>query len=206
MNTKTLFLLASVSLVMGTFADPCAASVISGFVFIDSDMDGDFDFWSERVLPNVPIRLTETTGTGYSVDVFTDENGRFVFDDLVAGVYDVTQIRILPQYVTVTVDVGTLFDVSTNRPIGSGYGMPQQYSQSRDILPGIVSIVIPDDTTRGINYNFGQIWWGKFMYLGEPPGNPPGSIPLPPEFVPEPTTVSLLLFGAMCLLARRRKR
>ena len=125
------------------------------------------------------MRLTASGDPTFSAEVATDQYGRFQFDDLAAGVYDVTQIQLLPQYISVTIGVGTLIEMTSGLPLGSGYGAARQYSQSQEIMPAVVSIAIPDETTEGVSYNFGQIWWGKFMYLGEDPGDPPGALPPP---------------------------
>lgn len=194
-----------------TFAASClpapsaAASVLSGVIFVDDDMNGQWDRMSEWVLPDVSMRLTAQNDPAFSVVVSTNEFGRFQFDDLKAGVYDVEQVHLLPEYVSVTIDVGLLVDMTSGSLLDSGFGMARQYSQSQGIMPAVVSIEIPDETTLGVDYNFGQIWWGKFMYLGNDPGDPPGAVPPPENVIPEPSTALLVLAGALCLLRRRRR-
>lgn len=205
MNTKIFLHVAAVCAIWGVIAVSAPGSVVTGFVFIDADMNAEWDYRNERVLPGVTIRIEETSGSNFTAETVTDEYGRFAFDDLTAGVYDVTQVQLLPQYISVTVDIGTLVDLASSMPLATGYGVARQYSQSRGIMPGILSITIPNESTGGYMYNFGQIWWGKFMYLGEPPGHPPGSKDPPPqEIIPEPSAVALLLVGAICMLMRRR--
>jgi len=206
MNAKTILLLVMTPCVVCLAATRAETSVLSGVIFVDTDMNGEWDKKNEWVLPDFYMRLTAEGDPSFSTEVSTDQYGRFRFDDLEAGVYNIEQIQLLPQYISATIDVGTLFDITDGSPLASGYGVARQYSQANGIMPGVLAIEIPDDMTRGTSYNFGQIWWGKFMYVSEPPEKPPGAKP-PPEIpiIPEPSVVLLLAVGATACLCRRRR-
>ena len=202
MNVKAIMLLAMTAFAVLLVTARAETSVVSGVVFVDNDMNGEWDHTDEWVLPNFYMRITAHGDPTYSREVATDQYGRFQFDDLSAGVYDIEQIRFLPEYISATIEVGTLVDFN-NSPLGSGYGVARQYDQSTGTMPAVLSIVIPDETTIGTSFNFGQIWWGKFMYVSEPPDKPPGARP-PEVVIPEPSVFLLLAVGAVCLPGCRR--
>jgi hypothetical protein len=206
MNAKTALLAMMTPCVVCLAATSAAASVLSGVVFVDTDMNGEWDYQNEWVLPNVYMRLTAHGDPTFSTEVSTDQYGRFQFTDLAAGVYDIEQVQILPQYISASIEVGTLYDITDGSTLGSGHGTARQYSQSHGIMPAVVSIEIPNQTTQGFYYNFGQIWWGKFHYVSNPPNKPPGANP-PPDIpiIPEPSAVLLLAMGAAACLSRRRR-
>jgi hypothetical protein len=70
---------------------PPEGDLISGVVFIDRNRDGDFDPLSEAGIPraNVSISAVDSTPGGTVAWTYTDQEGRYGFADLGAGVYRV---------------------------------------------------------------------------------------------------------------------
>jgi len=75
-----------------TTIDPRTSS-IQGAVFVDLNNDGIQD--PGEAIPNVQIQLSGTNvfGQQVSANTTTDANGNYVFDNLAAGTYTVTQIQ-----------------------------------------------------------------------------------------------------------------
>jgi hypothetical protein len=179
-------------------------SSLSGWVYVDENFDGVRDVATEWVLPGIEVVLTNDTFPWLSVSTLTDDTGHYEFTDLVAGDYTITQPEIPVGYMTVNVGVGELFDAQTNQPIGAFAGIAVPYDQQNGIPAQVAGIELPAEPAVGRNYNFGQIWIGKFLYLttGEDPGDPPGAVPP----VPEPDSLVLLALGSLVFFGMRRLR
>ncbi len=69
-------------------------SSLTGSVFIDNDIDEAFDL-GDTPLENVTVRLAGVDFKGNPVELekTTDENGDYLFDGLVAGTYNLTQVQ-----------------------------------------------------------------------------------------------------------------
>ena len=67
---------------------------MAGNVFIDNDIDKAFDT-GDTPLENVTLRLTgvDFKGNSINLEATTDDLGSYVFDGLVAGTYDLTQVQ-----------------------------------------------------------------------------------------------------------------
>jgi VCBS repeat-containing protein len=81
-------------------------SKITGYVFIDTDNDGERDS-GEIGVPGALITLTGTSDGGNSVSktCLTDDNGYFVFTDIPAGTYTLTETQ--PKVVSDGLDSAT---------------------------------------------------------------------------------------------------
>jgi len=204
-------LVASVTLAGGLFgmdsmaeAQDGGVSSLSGYVYVDQNWDGVRDPLVEWVLPNIELLLTRIGSTDPAVSTLTGQDGSYEFTDFDPGTYQVTQTAIPGGYLTAKVAVGELFDVASGGPSTAYPGDVVQYDQANGTMPAITGIELTDVATRGINYDFGQIWTGKGWYLTDPgPDVPPGGIP--PIGVPEPATAVLALLAAAAVLAARRK-
>lgn len=74
--------------------EPPAPVSLSGFVYVDLNDDGQIDA-KEPMLPGVKIELTGTdySGNGVSRVAYTDEDGEYLFDNLMPGTYSVTETQ-----------------------------------------------------------------------------------------------------------------
>jgi len=179
-------------------------SSLSGYVYVDQNWDGVRDPLVEWVLPNIEVLLTRIGANDPAMSTLTGLDGSYEFAELDPGTYQVTQAAIPGGYLTAKVAVGELFDVASGTPSPAYPGDVVQYDQANGIMPAITDIELPDIATRGVDYDFGQIWTGKGWYLTDPgPDVPPGGIP--PIGVPEPVTTALALIAAAVVLAARRR-
>ncbi len=119
---------------------------ISGFTYLDGDLDGVYTAGVDVPLPGVEVGLIglDAAGNSVTMTLSTAADGSYTFDDLLGGVYSVTETHP-PAYVDGTDSVGTSGGTLANDQI-SGIG-----------LAGGV------DAT---GYNFGE----------EPPGGIAGSV------------------------------
>jgi len=118
------------------------SNLISGFVYIDADGNGVFGV--ENGVDGVTITLTGTDLNGNPVNqsVLTGGDGSFIFTNLAAGTYTLTQTQ--PANLTDALEnVGTLFGGTEFDTFGSNV---------------ISNIVIPTGSPQsGVNYNFGEV-------------------------------------------------
>ena len=177
------------------------ASSLSGYVFVDIDIDFTYDPLTDWLLQDIEIQLYKD-GVLYDT-AYSGSKGKYEFTDLEPGTYNIRQTAIPPGYLTVQPEVGELNDYGGS-PVSTYPGNVIMYNQAAGVLPQIDHIVL-DDPTVGTGYNFGQIWFGKAWYLtgGNPPEVIPGNV-LPP--VPEPTAIVLAGLGTVVLSARRKRR
>jgi len=203
------FLPCFVMILLG--AVPAAAGSLSGTVYVDENMNGLWDRETEWVLPNIEMHLVNAHDPIHTLATWTDENGYYAFDGLLPGSYTISQVGLLQEYINVNVGVGELLEWPSGDPWPDARGTVVNYDPANDILPQVTRIQCSGEDVRGIQYDFGQIWLGKFLYLsrGLPPGDPPHANPPPPHLVPEPGTLFLLGIAALAVgglrLFRRRK-
>jgi hypothetical protein len=191
----------------GAASNRVAASEISGlsgYVYVDQNVDGSRDPLVEWVLPGIEMVLAKEDDTWPPLTAMTDNRGFYEFTDLDAGTYRVIQSALPGGYLNVIPGVGQLWDLATGQPSDAFPGYPVNYDQLNGIPVQVVDIELPTDPTQGIQYDFGQLWTGKAWYLGG--GNnwtrPPGG--LPPQVIPEPSAAMLLGIGAALLAGWRR--
>jgi hypothetical protein len=81
---------------------------VSGVVFADFNNDGQVDF-GEQGIPGVPITLsgTDTAGDPINLSQTTDASGTYVFLDLPAGTYTITETQQPANYTPGIATVGT---------------------------------------------------------------------------------------------------
>jgi len=174
-------------------------------------MNGIRDAELEWVIPNVEIRLADAAEPTIPIaTTTTDEKGFFAFNELQAATYAISQATVFTEYVNMNITVGELFDSHSGAPVNAPAGEVVNYDPDNDVLPQITQIEVPNVQVKGVEYNFGQIWLGKFLYLarGQDPGDPPHAVP-PPDPIPEPGTPILLIVGSLAvgtLRWRRRRR
>ena len=72
------------------------SSSLTGSVFIDNDIDKAFDS-GDTPLENITVRLTGSDFRGNQIEreTTTDDSGDYLFSDLVAGTYNLTQVQPL---------------------------------------------------------------------------------------------------------------
>jgi len=89
--------------------------------------------------------------------------------------------------------------MTEGKPMGSS-GTAVPCNPGAGVDAQIVDISLPANV-MGVEYNFGEIWFGKGNYLTDPQApTPPGAVPPPPEgAVPEPGTLALLAVAAVAL-------
>jgi hypothetical protein len=177
-------------------------SRLSGYVYVDQNVDGVRDPLVEWVLPGIELVLAKDDDAGTPLTAMTDNRGFYEFTDLDAGTYRVIQSALPGGYLNVIPGVGQLWDIATGHPSDAFPGYPVNYDQLNGIPVQVVDIELPTDPTLGVQYDFGQLWTGKAWYLGG--GNnwtrPPGGFPP----IPEPSTAMLLVIGAALLAGWRR--
>ena len=180
-----------------------SAVALSGRVFVDSDFDGVWDSADEWVLPGITISLFSQNDPAGSTA--TDELGYYEFVDLAAGTYSIQQSYVHDDYINVKVCLGELLEEGTGYPLADGVGTVVKYDPGNNIMPKIADIGLADRVV-GENFNFGQIWLGKFLYLArdDDPPDPPHANPTKP--VPEPSTLWLLITGLIAFGAATRRR
>lgn len=118
------------------------SNLISGFVYIDADGNGVFGV--ENGVDGVTITLTGTDLNGNSVSrsVLTGGNGEFIFSNLAAGTYTLTQTQ--PANLTDALEtVGVPFGGTTSNSYGS------------NVISDIV--IATGDPQSGVGYNFGEV-------------------------------------------------
>ena len=184
-----------------TRADSVGLSSLSGYVYVDFNFDGIRDPASEWLLPNVEILLEKEGDPSFSAAATTDQAGFYEFAELDPATYSIVQPAIPAGYLNVMVGVGQLVDSVTGAPIAAYPGDAVNYDQALGIPPQVAGIELPE-AARGLDYNFGQIWYGKWWVIGKPPGTPPGAT----QPVPEPPAVVLLVLGALLLQWRPIER
>ncbi len=79
----------------GTIVDDSMDAELRGFVFVDTDRDGQRDAGVELGVPGVMIVLTGTTNQGDAVEIsaMTGDDGSYAFVDLSAGTYEIQEIQ-----------------------------------------------------------------------------------------------------------------
>ena len=115
-------------------------SCIAGYVYIDSDKDGVFDF-GETPLANAVLYLTDGSGdrltsTGGSfISAVTDGNGHYAFTGLSAGVYGVME----------------------DQPLGYSDGLDTVGTAGGAIAANdLIDAITLNANTAAIGYNFGE--------------------------------------------------
>jgi len=188
-------------------AAPASAAGLSGTVYVDENMNGKWDWDVEWVLPNIEMHLVCDDPIRTLV-TWTDENGYYAFDDLLLGSYTISQFGLLQEYVNVKIGVGELLQWPSGDPWPDSWGTVVQYDPANDVLPQVTQIGLGAENIKGVNYDFGQIWLGKFLYLarGLPPGDPPHANPPPSYLVPEPATLLLLGIALLAVCGMRLLR
>ncbi|OHB76792.1 MAG: hypothetical protein A2W31_12665 [Planctomycetes bacterium RBG_16_64_10] len=179
-------------------------SSLSGSVFLDHDINGIYDPLLEWVFPNVEVSLTQAGSSSAPVVVRTNDSGFYQFSGLGAGQYSITQPMMPGGYMNVKLGLGRLVDAATGQPVEAFPGTIVNYNQLLGIPPHFAGIQLPANSTRGVGYNFGQIWTGKAWYLTDP--NPALRPPHARPPIPEPTTMTLLAIGWLCVAGGRRLR
>jgi hypothetical protein len=183
--TTLLFLGLAPDGCFGGSDDERTDSELSGYVYVDLDIDNNFDP-SEPAFPDVELVLTLLSDPGFSVTAYSDQIGYYEFTGLDAGIYSITQPTLPLAVRNVYVHAGELFDIFTNDPLASYPGTAVLLDQAQGILPHVEEIELPD-RARGTDYNFGQIILGKAWLV-----------------TPEPSSALLLAIGGLALAARRR--
>lgn len=177
-------------------------SSLSGYVYVDTNFDGVRDPVNEWVLPDIEITLSRSEDPQQIYATLTGPDGKYSFSDLGPGTYTIVQPEIPDGYLSVVPNLGGLFDIDSGDPLPNA-GQVINYDQQNAIPPQIAGIGIPETGAIGLNYNFGQIWWGKWWEISPGnPGTPPGG--KPPHGVPEPSTALLLTAGLLFLIRSRR--
>ena len=136
-----------------TVFDPAAVPLgaISGAVFQDDNNDGIQDA-GEAGIAGVEIILTGTDvyGNPVSATVFTDANGIYTFDGLVAGTYEVRQVQ--PQGFTDGIDIGNPVatagnDVFSNIQLGFGDSITgNTFGETVSVIPPLEPVT-PEGVT-----------------------------------------------------------
>ena len=155
---------------------------LSGYVYVDIDADGIRDDF-ERVLRGVQIILTGTDDEGEDVyrSTFTKTDGTYLFDELAAGTYEITEVQ--PEQ---------FIEGPANAP-GTAGGVAKG---SNRFIKIVLQEVEGDEEVEGIGYNFGE-WGLKPQFISKRPFL---------SSVPEPTSLALLATVAGCFLLLRRAR
>jgi hypothetical protein len=183
-----------------------SAAALSGCVYVDGDYDGVWDSADEWILPGITINLFNHNDPAGSATVETDEFGFYTFTGLEPGTYSIEQSYIHDEYINVKVSPGTFFKEGTSTQVTGNVGSVVMYDPGKNIMPRIANIGLTN-RVAGEDFNFGQIWLGKFLYLADPDDldDPPHANPSPNP-VPEPSTLSLLITGLIALGAVTRRR
>ncbi|QIF03840.1 SdrD B-like domain-containing protein [Roseimicrobium sp. ORNL1] len=119
------------------------ANSISGVVYVDLDLSGDFSA-GDTFIPGVTLTLTGTDLNGNTINrtTTTDINGSYTFTNVSAGTYAVTETQPT-LYVDALETAGTPFGGVVSNAVNSN---------------DITNIVIPEQQSQaGIDYNFGEV-------------------------------------------------
>jgi hypothetical protein len=183
-----------------------AASSLSGYAYIDRNNDGQLAFADaaqpEWVLSGVEVKLFSVSGTTETLlsTATTSSIGLYSFTGLAAGNYAIRQTQPVG-YLDGLDTLGIIRNLNNNSvPAGANVGTVA--------ADAFVGIALPADS-RGNFYNFGERgllpgFVSKRYLLGTAP--PIVVTPDPePTSVPEPATGLLAAFGAVSLLAARRR-
>lgn len=121
---------------------------LSGFVYADVDLDGQFDA-TEIGLPGVSVTLS---GGGFTRTITTSADGGYQFNDLPAGTYTVTQTQP-DRFADASITQGRVL------PGGDVRGTAVGLNQFSGITIGL--------NETGIDYNFGEVFTAvtKRMFL-----------------------------------------
>lgn len=183
-----------------------AASLLSGYAYIDRNNDGQIAFSDaakpEWVLSGVEVKLFSVSGATETLlsTTTTSSIGQYSFNNLAAGIYSIRQTQPVG-YLDGIDTLGMIRNLTNNStPAGAVVGTVA--------ADAFVNITLPTDS-RGELYNFGERgllpgYVSKRYLLGTAP--PPVTTPDPDlTGVPEPATASLLAMGGMSLLALKRR-
>ena len=124
---------------------PANAS-LAGFVYVDADDDGVFDT-GETPIPNVTVTLTGTDINGATVNrtATTKSDGSYLFDNLVAGTYTVTETQ----------------------PAGFRDGRDTAGSTGGTVTNDVISAIPLAAGQNSVNNNFGErTQFSKRLFLG----------------------------------------
>jgi hypothetical protein len=198
------------ALAVATVASPAvqAASQLSGYVYIDRNNDGQLAFADaaqpEWVLSGIEVKLFSVSGTTETLlsTATTSSIGLYSFTGLAAGNYAIRQTQPV-EYLDGLDTLGIIRNLNNNSvPAGANVGTVA--------ADAFVGIALPADA-RGDFYNFGERgllpgFVSKRYLLGTAPPIVTTPDPDPePAGVPEPATGLLAAFGAISLLAARRR-
>lgn len=187
-----------------THATADAASLLSGWVYLDRFNDGHLAFANEPepdfVIPNVTITLYELVGA-QEVEVattLTDEEGFYFFTGLSSGTYSLRQTQPI-EYVDGIDTLGSLRSLV-------GQTLPGSAHAGNVSTNAFTDIVLPDNVA-GEMYNFGELGLmpgyvsKRFLLASAPPLPQTDGQPI----IPEPSSLALIgLSAGACLLRRWR--
>lgn len=191
----------SATLVTATPPPAPGKSQIAGWVYIDSNNDGDLAFSNEPnpeyVIGGIEIRLYDQSGPNdvLLATTVSDDFGRYFFNNLAPGTYGLRETQSVA-WVDGLDTLGSLLSTS-NQPI------PPNASTGSMINDGFNDIVLTANLVADF-FLFGErgmtAGYVSKRYLL-------GSYTPPPFAVPEPTTMfAPLLCAASAILRRPRRR
>lgn len=179
------------------------SSMLSGWVYIDRNNDGQLAFDNEPdpewIIAGMEVELYENTSAGETLMgvALTDEHGRYVFSGLAAGDYTLRQVQ----------PFGFFDGLDTLGTLTTYQGQPVS-----GVDPGVVAddafenIQITDNV-MGNYYNFGERgllpeYVSKRYLLGTAPPM------VPAQSIPEPMArmLALLAIGGAWVLNHRRQQ
>jgi cyclophilin family peptidyl-prolyl cis-trans isomerase len=135
-----------------------ASGTISGTAFIDGNANGHFDV-GEPTLPGVPVFLAGTTtqGTAINVNVTTDANGNYVFNNVLPGSYQMSAgpeqgvIGGSPSFGAQNAPPG--MDFVGNFSVAAGQSVIENFG-FQGVLPDIISLRQFLTTTTSADFPF----------------------------------------------------
>ncbi|MCL4206381.1 MAG: hypothetical protein KJ000_28200, partial [Pirellulaceae bacterium] len=142
---------------VGTIQDDPLTAELRGFVYSDSNNNGQRDAASEKGIPGVIVTLTGTDSSGNAVQLvaMTDDQGAYGFINLQAGTYEIRESQS-----------GALLD-----------GPEQIGSQQGQVADDRFYNIVLAPAAKGEGYNFGERGWRaayitQRMFLASTPSTP----------------------------------